>query len=216
MLESNEDQFGIEETLESWIMEKCREWRDHYESNYENKFDEYYRLWRGIFSAEDRNRDSERSQIISPALQQAVESSVAEIEEATFGRGKFFDIKDDDQNPQDIAYLREQLIKDFKKNKVRKAVGECLINAAVYGTGIAELVLEERKEMRPASRPTMDGQLQEVGVEIFDRTVCKLRSIQPQNFLIDPVATSVDESIGVAIDEFVPVHHVELLQEQGV
>ena len=216
MLESNEDKFGIEETLESWVMEKCREWRDHYESNYENKFDEYYRLWRGIFSSEDRNRDSERSQIISPALQQAVESSVAEIEEATFGRGKFFDIKDDDQQPQDVAYLRDQLTKDFKKNKVRKAVGECLINAAVYGTGIAELVLEERKEMRPASRPTMDGQLQEVGVEMFDRTVCKLRSIQPQNFLIDPVATSVDESIGVAIDEFVPVHQVELLQEKGV
>ena len=54
MLESNEDKFGIEETLESWVMEKCREWRDHYESNYENKFDEYYRLWRGIFSSEDR------------------------------------------------------------------------------------------------------------------------------------------------------------------
>ena len=216
MLESNEDKFGIEETLESWVMDKCREWRDHYESNYENKFDEYYRLWRGIFSSEDRNRDSERSQIISPALQQAVESSVAEIEEATFGRGKFFDIKDDDQQPQDVAYLRDQLTKDFKKNKVRKAVGECLINAAVYGTGIAELVLEERKDMRPASRPTMDGQLQEVGVEMFDRTVCKLRSIQPQNFLIDPVATSVDESIGVAIDEFVPVHQVELLQEKGV
>jgi len=216
MLESNEDQFGIEETLESWVMEKCREWRDHYESNYENKFDEYYRLWRGIFSSEDRNRDSERSQIISPALQQAVESSVAEIEEATFGRGKFFDIKDDDQETADVAYLRDQLTKDFKKNKVRKAVGECLINSAVYGTGIAELVLEEKKDMRPASRPTMDGQLQEVGVEMFDRTVCKLRSIQPQNFLIDPVATSVDEAIGVAIDEFVSSHQVELLQEKGV
>ena len=216
MLDSNEDQFGIEETLESWIMEKCREWRDHYESNYEQKFDEYYRLWRGIFSSEDRNRDSERSQIISPALQQAVESSVAEIEEATFGRGKFFDIKDDDQETADVAYLRDQLTKDFKKNKIRKAVGECLINSAVYGTGIAELVLEEVKDMRPASRPTMDGQLQEVGVEMFDRTVCKLRSIQPQNFLIDPVATSVDDSIGVAIDEFVSVHQVELLQEKGV
>ena len=216
MLDSNEDTFGIEETLESWVMEKCREWRDHYESNYETKFDEYYRLWRGIYSSEDRNRDSERSQIISPALQQAVESSVAEIEEATFGRGKFFDIKDDDQETADVAYLRDQLTKDFKKNKVRKAVGECLINSAVYGTGIAELVLEEKKDMRPASRPTMDGQLQEVGVEMFDRTVCKLRSIQPQNFLIDPVATSVDEAIGVAIDEFVSSHQVELLQEKGV
>jgi len=218
MLERNEDQFGIEESLDSWVMTKCREWRDHYEMNYEQKFDEYYRLWRGIFASEDRNRDSERSQIISPALQQAVESSVAEIEEATFGRGKFFDIKDDfaDQETQDVAYLREQLMRDFKKNKVRKAVGECLINAAVFGTGIAELTLEEVKDMRPSSRPTMDGQLQEIGVEISDRTVCRLRSILPQNFLIDPVATSVDDAIGVAIDEFVPVHQVEMLQEKGV
>ena len=216
MLENNEDQFGIEETLESWVMEKCDHWRDHYESNYEQKFDEYYRLWRGIFSSEDRNRDSERSQIISPALQQAVESSVAEIEEATFGRGKFFDIKDDDQDQADVAYLREQLMKDFKKNKIRKAVGECLINAAVFGTGIAEITLEEVKDMRPASRPTMDGQLQEVGVEMADRTVCKMRSVLPQNFLIDPVATSVDDALGVAIDEFVSVHQVEVLQEKGV
>ena len=38
----------------------------------------------------------------------------------------------------------------------------------------------------------------------------------PQNFLIDPVATSVDDALGVAIDEFVSRHHVEQLQEQGI
>ena len=218
MLENNASSLGREETLESWVMDKCSDWRDHYDTNYEERFDEYYRLWRGIFAEEDRNRKSERSQIISPALQQAVESSVAEIEEATFGRGKFFDIRDDlmDQESKDVDYLREQLLRDFKKNKVRKAVGECLINAAVFGTGIAEVTLEEVKDMRPASRPTMDGQLQEVGVEITDRTVCKLRSILPQNFLIDPVATSIDDAIGCAIDEFISTHHVEILQEKGV
>jgi len=218
MLENNTSSLGREEDLESWVMEKCGQWRDHYDTNYESRFDEYYRLWRGIFAEEDRNRKSERSQIISPALQQAVESSVAEIEEATFGRGKFFDIRDDlaDGESKDIDYLREQLLRDFKKNKVRKAVGECLINAAVFGTGIAEVTLEEVKDMRPASRPTMDGQLEEVGVEITDRTVCKLRSVLPQNFLIDPVATSVDDAIGCAIDEFVSTHHVEILQEKGV
>ena len=218
MLDSNENQFGIEETLESWVINKCDDWRDHFESNYEQKFEEYYRLWRGIWSGADRNRESERSKIISPALQQAVESSVAEIEEATFGRGKFFDMKDDmlDQDKQDIVYLREKLLADFKKNKVRKAVGECLINSAVFGTGIAEIVLEEQKEMRPAAQPIMEGQLQAVGVEIADRTVCKLRPVLPQNFLIDPVATSVDDAIGVAIDEYVPVHSVEILQEKGV
>ncbi len=218
MLESNEDQFGIEETLESWVMSKCQDWRDHYDTNYEEKFDEYYRLWRGIYSSEDRNRSSERSEIISPALQQAVESSVAEIEEATFGRGRFFDMKDDlaDADNQDIAYLREKLLEDFKANKIRKGVAECLINAAVFGTGIAEIVLEEVKEMRPASEPIMDGQLQAVGVNISDRTVCKLRPVLPQNFLIDPVAVDVDSALGVAIDEFVPTHAVEQLQEKGV
>ena len=34
--------------------------------------------------------------------------------------------------------------------------------------------------------------------------------------MIDPVATSVDEALGVCIDEFVSRHQVELLQEQGV
>ena len=214
----DKEEFTILQSVEDWVMEKCDSWRDHFDNNYEKRFEEYNRLWRGQFSAEDRTRDSERSQIVSPALQQAVESAVAEIEEATFGRGRFFDIKDDlrDGEPQDVVYLREQLNKDFKQNKARKGVAECLINAAVYGTGIAEIVLQEEKEMKPASQPIMEGQMQAVGVNIADRTVCKLRPVLPQNFLIDPVATSIEEAIGVAIDEYVPYHQVEMLQESGV
>ena len=91
MLEDKEN-FATEQHLENWVIQKCDDWRDHFSANYQESFDEYYRLWRGIWSAEDRSRASERSKIISPALQQAVESSVAELEEATLGRGKFFDI----------------------------------------------------------------------------------------------------------------------------
>ena len=194
-----------------WIMAKCEQWRDHYESNYAEKFDEYYRLWRGIWAGEDSLRQSERSRIISPALQQAVESSVAEVEEATFGRGRFFDIRDDiqDQNKNDIVVLRNQLEEDFARTKVRKGVSEALINSAVFGTGVAELVVEEMKEMSPATRPVMEGAMTAVGVETRDRFVVKVRPIVPQNFLIDPVATSIEEALGVAIDEFVPMHQVE-------
>ena len=218
MLYDDKDQFVLEETLEGWVINKCQGWRDHFESNYAEKFDEYYRLWRGQWAAEDRTRETERSRIISPALQQAVESSVAELEEATFGRGKFFDIEDDiaDPNKADIALLRETLTKDFKKNKVRKGVAECLINAAVFGTGIAEVVLEEEKEFQPATQPVMGGELTAVGVNIVDMTCVKLRPVMPQNFLIDPLATSVDDALGCAVDEFVPTHLVEQLQEQGV
>ena len=212
------DNFSLEQSLEGWVMEKCDGWRDHYEANYSQRFDEYYRLWRGQWSAEDQTRQSERSKIISPALQQAVESSVAELEEATFGRGSWFDIKDDvrDQNPQDIAALRGYLEEDFAKNKVRKNVAECLINAAVFGTGIGEVVLEEEKEMSPATQPVMGGELQAVGVTIKDRTCVKLRPVMPQNFLIDPVATDIDNALGCAVDEYVSSHLVEQLQEKGV
>ena len=208
----------VEQDLASWVLDKCQQWRDHYESNYQLKHDEYYRLWRGIWSADDVERLSERSRIIAPALQQAVESNVAELEEATFGRGKWFDITDDMNDPdrQDIQYLRNKLSEDFEKTKVRKAVAECLINAAVFGTGIAEVTISEEKEMAPATQPLMDGQLQAVGVNIKDRTVVKLRPVMPNNFLIDPVATSIEEAMGCAIDEFVSRHQVELLQEKGV
>ena len=207
-----------EEHLENWVMAKCDSWRDHYEANYSEKFEEYYRLWRGIWAAQDADRKSERSRIISPALQQAVESSVAELEEATFGRGKYFDITDDlaDPDSQDVVYLRNKLHEDFEKAQIRKQVGECLINSAVFGTGVAEVVLEEVKEMAPATQPIMDGQLQAVGVNITDRTMVKLRPVLPQNFLIDPVATSVEDALGVAVDEFVSRHLVQQLQEEGV
>ena len=218
MLLEDKEEFTLEQDLEDWVIDKCQGWRNNFESNYSQKFDEYYRLWRGQWAAEDKTRQSERSKIISPALQQAVESSVAELEEATFGRGKWFDIEDDvaDNEKRDIALLRETLYKDFKKNKVRKSVAECLINAAVFGTGIAEVVLEEEKEFQPATQPVMGGDLTAVGVNIVDKTCVKLRPVMPQNFLIDPLATSVDDALGCAIDEFVSTHSVEQLQEQGV
>ena len=207
-----------DQKLESWVMDKVDTWRDHYRANYQEKFDEYYRLWRGIWAAEDKTRESERSRLISPALQQAVESAVAEVEEATFGRGKWFDIADDrkDQERGDVEYLKNQLDEDFKFTKTRKAVAETLINAAVFGTGVGELVLEEVKEMKPATQPLMEGAMEAVGVTVVDRVVVKLRPVLPQNFLIDPVAVSIEDALGVAIDEFVPRHMVEIGIQNGI
>jgi len=205
-------------SLEDWVMSKCNHWRDHYESNYAESFDEYYRLWRGIWDASDSMRASERSKLISPALQQAVESAVAEVEEATFGRGKWFDIKDDlrDQQPADVQLIRNQLDEDLQFVSARKSIAECILNAAVFGVGIGEIVAEEQTEFTPATQPVMEGDMQAVGVMARPRTVFKLRPVLPQNFLIDPVATTVEEALGVAIDEFVPLHQIKMAQEAGI
>ena len=212
------DPIIIEQSLEDWVLTKVNDWGDYYENNYAEKHEEYYRLWRGIWNASDKTRQAERSQIIAPALQQAVESNVAEIEEATFGRGKYFDIKDNmgDSETQDIMFLRKKLHEDFDLAKVRRDVSECLINSAVYGNGIGEVVLEEILEMKPATEAVMGGAMEAVGVNVSKRTVVRLRPILPQNFRIDPVATNVEEALGCAVDEFVGSHIVEQLQESGV
>lgn len=204
--------------LASWVIEKADKWRDHYTSNYSTKHEEYYRLWRGQWDANDKTRESERSKLIAPALQQAVESSVAEVEEATFGRGKWFDIKDDhrDKEKNDVAYMRQCLEEEFKFNKGRRQIAEALLNSAVYGTGCMELVLDEVTELVPATQPVLDGAMQAVGVMQKERTVVKWRPILPQNFLIDPASSTIEEALGVAIDEFVPKHQVEQNIEKGI
>lgn len=205
-------------TVESWVINKCDQWRDHYETNYSERFDEYYRTWRGIWDKNDSMRESERSRLIAPATQQAVESSVAEIEEATFGRGDFFDIKDDIQDPNknDVEILKTQLTEDMHFSKARSSVGECLINAAVFGTGIGELVLDEIVELTAATQPALEGQMTAVGVNKRDRMIVRLDPIMPQNFLIDPLATNIEDALGVAIDKMVPHHQVQQGIDAGI
>jgi hypothetical protein len=218
IFQDTQDGLGQDGDLAQWVMSKCNDWRDHYTSNYQDKHDEYMRLFRNKWAKQDTNRDTERSKLIAPALAQAVESNVSELEEATFGRGKIFDIKDDlsDQETQDITYLRDRLHADFKLARLRSSVAEVLINAAVYGTGIGEIVIDEMKQYKPATQPIMDGMMNEIGVEESYRPIVKVNPVQPKNFLIDGAATCIEDALGCAIDEFVSRHQVEELQEQGV
>jgi hypothetical protein len=213
-----DEDYSKDSTVESWVMSKCDQWRDHYNTNYQERFDEYYRTWRGIWDKNDSMRESERSRLIAPATQQAVESSVAEIEEATFGRGAFFDIKDDlqDPNPADVEILKTQLTEDMHFSKARSSIGECLINSAVFGTGIGELVLDEIEELTAATQPTLEGQMTAVGVNRRERMIVRLDPIMPQNFLIDPLATNVEDAVGVAIDKMIPHHQVQQGIDSGI
>jgi hypothetical protein len=205
--------------ITNWVMSRCEDWRNQRDQNYLEDWKSYERLWRGIWAGEDRTRDSERSKIVTPALQQAIETSVAEIEEAVFGRGeKFFDIVDDlrDQNRIDIEQVKNQMYEDFKKEKIRKAVSDTIVLGAVYGTGIGEITISEKTELAPASRPIVEMGMTAVGVEERNRFVVGLKPVNPKNFLIDPNATSVEEALGCAIEEYVSLHSVVAGMESGV
>jgi hypothetical protein len=213
-----EDSETSGQTLESWVLTQTDGWRNHLENNYFKKWDEYYRIWRGVWATEDKTRDSERSKLIAPATQQAVESSVSELEEATFGRGSFFDIEDDEvtQEPElALENMKKQLAKEFKKHGIRKNSSEAMINAAVFGTGIAEIVLDSYTEYRPKEQEGEDG-LTVVGREEEERICVKANPIRPHNFRIPDTATSVDDALGVAVEEFVSPDYIYDLQERGI
>lgn len=195
--------------LLAWIQPRLEGWRDHRVATYDDKWQEYYRIWRGIWAAEDKTRQSERSRLISPATQQAVEATVAELEEATFGRGQWFDIKDDpqDQDQRDTELIKNNLLYDLEQNKVKSAIAEAFLNSALYGTGICEILVDESTKRVPQEREIGQG-VTARGVAELPYVACKWKAISPFNFLIDPNATTIEESIGVGIETKESIHSI--------
>lgn len=209
-----------ERELVSFVTEHCERWKDHRDTNYLDKWLEYERIFRGQWDASDRMRDSERSRIISPATQQAIETRHAEIMEALFGSGTFFDIEDDvkdvNGNPLDVEAIKIQLHEDFKKDKIKKSIDQIELMAEIYGTGIGEIIIKEEDEYKPATKaiPGMSG-VAAIGTEQLTRTCVKLKPVNPKNFLIDPNAETIDDALGVAIEKYVSMHSVVQKIESG-
>jgi hypothetical protein len=205
--------------LVDWVLSHVRDWKDHRDTNYEEKWKQYERIWRGVWDGQDRTRDSERSRIISPATQQAIESHSSEIEEALWGAGaNLFDIDDDmaDQNKQDIEYVKKYMQECFKKNKLRKNVSDVVLLASIYGTGIGEILTKEKTELVPASEPIEGMGAVAIGTVEKTKISVELRPISPRNFLIDPNAVTIEEALGVAIEEFVGAHTIAKAVQDGI
>jgi len=225
MEDINQPQFDeptqAEKDLTAWVVDHTTRWRDWRDANFMDKWQEYERIFRGIWDHTDKTRDSERSKIISPATQQAVETRHAEIMEAIFGQGEFFDIEDDlkdvNGNNLDVEELRAQLMEDFKKDKIKKSIDHIELLAEIYGTGIGEIVVTTEKEYIPATQPIPGvANTAAIGVEERERVAVKVKPVNPKNFLIDPNADSIDDALGVAIEKYVSVHKIVEGIERGI
>jgi hypothetical protein len=207
--------------LTAFVVDHAARWRDWRDTNYLDDYLEYERIFRGEWAAEDKTRDSERSRIVTPSTQQAVETRHAEIMEAIFGQGDFFDIEDDlrdvNQNPIDVEQLKAQLMEDFKQDKIRKSIDQIELMAEIYGTGIGEIIVKTEKIFEPATQaiPGQPGQAA-IGVVEKSRIAVKINPINPKNFLFDPNGTSVDDCMGVAIESYVGIHKIVEGIEKGI
>ena len=207
MFEQQETEF---QALASWLNTRLESWRRHRDTNFRQQWEEYYRIWRGEWAAGDSQRKSERSKIVTPASQQAVDATVAELEEATFGRGKWFDIQDDmlDQNKQDAEFVRNLLQEDLEKDGVKEAICEGFTLGGVYGTNIGKIIVEQTIERTPVEMP-VEGTLTTARqlVEMPSISV-KVDPIDPKHFIMDPATDNVDDALGVAHDMIKPRYHV--------
>ena len=212
-------EYAAPSKLVTWIQGHLTDWRDNRDDNYLESWKEYERLWRGVWHAEDRMRESERSRIVSPALQEAIENHASEIEEGVFGSGdSLFSIEDDiaDKEAADVQYLQNYMKECFKKNGLRKSVGDIILLASIYGTGIGEVVLRKTKELVPATKVMEELDSIAIGTRSKDKVTITLNPVSPQNFLIDPNAVSITDAMGCAIEEFVSSHKVAENMESGV
>ncbi len=167
---------------------------------------------------QDKTRESERSRIVAPAIRQAVENKTSEIMEATTGRGEFFELSDDaaDVDGIDVEMMKKQLHEDLKRDKADKVWSEVDRNAEVFGLGIAEIHVKSVMEFIPATQPLPGGAGAAIGVMETERTTVPIKSIHPRNFLWDPNADSVDEGLGVAVEEYTSLFKVVKGIEDGI
>ena len=209
-----------ERELVAFVIDHTNRWRDYRDVNFLANWEEYERIFRGQWNVDDKTKESERSRIVSPATQQAIETRHAEVMEAIFGQGEFFDIKDDimdvNGNPLDVEEIKLKLNEDFKQDKIIKAIDAIELMAEIYGTGIGEILVKETTAYRPATKsiPGIAGQAA-IGVEEFKRISVPLKPVNPKNFLIDPNADSIEDALGVAIEKYVSIHKIVQNMENG-
>lgn len=181
--------------LTAWIMEKVNKWERHRDMGKGKKWAEYWRLWRGQWAQDDKNRESERSRLIAPALAQAIEMTVSEIDEAVFSREVWFDVTDDlqDQEKIDAIQARDQLLEDLDMVNAQDQISEAVLNAAIFGTGIVKISPYVGVEDKPLKGD--DGSYARSDKQ---RVYVTVESIRPDEFIPDPAGRSIDEMLGVA------------------
>lgn len=218
--EGYEEPTEEENGLVDFVIGHTNRWRDYRDTNFLADWDEYERIFRGRWSALDKTKETERSRLVSPATQQAIETRHAEVMEAIFGQGEFFDIKDDimdvNGNPLDVEDIKAKLNEDFKQDKIIKAIDAVELMAEIYGTGIGEILVKEVTAFRPATKPIPGvAGTAAIGVEEYKRISVPLKPVNPRNFLIDPNADSIEDALGVAIEKYVSIHKVVQNMENG-
>lgn len=198
---------GARSELAGYVMSRVKRWRETRDSNYKEQWNKYYAIFRGTWTQDLKVKQAERSKIITPATQQAIDQTVSEMVEATFGRGDWLDIAD--KEPAEVAKVQQvhdNLLQDLEMYGTQSAIVDTYYNGAIYGTGIAKRIVD-----KTITYDYQTGQQGPIAVEKSKYCV-KWEAVPPYNFVIDTAATKIEDAHGVAHETVRPLHEVRSKQ----
>lgn len=225
-----------------WIVGQTEAWRQWRDANYHEKWNRYERLWRGVWDAGDRLRQSERSQVVTPALAEAVENAAAELEEAVFGRGfNFFDVTVDEAALKLVSAMQQV---QAPAGEVPGLPAPPTASPQEQAKRLLEAVAQTRDSLKTdLQRSDFSANVVEVilysavfgtgfgeivvgerdehlplysgGQQKVTVPVPHLRALSPRAVLVDPAARRLDDGLGVAVEERVPRHILLGMQKTG-
>ncbi len=205
-----------DDMLARWVVEKVDYWEEYRNTNYAEKWDEYYRIWRTEWSADDKERMVERSKIMPTDLSEAVNKQSAELADAFFGRSVWFDVCDDDANNADVKEMASKLRFDADKWGVRQALTDAFHFGCLYGTGIVKVGISTKEYAKPTELVDSFGRTVLKGATTGTEPCITVTAVSPREFCIDPAARDIESASGVAHVVSVPRHSILEGQRKGI
>jgi hypothetical protein len=200
--------------LSGWIMDRVNNWEDARNRGYQRLWGEYWRLWRGTWNEVDKNRLSERSRLVMPALSQAIDQTVSEVEEAIFSKDEWFDAGEKAKLADEVTalLLRDQLLEDLDVVNARDQIMEAIQNGAIFGTAIVKVNVFTGTDQKPERDPNTF----ELKSTNKKRVFVSVEAIRPDEFIPDPVGKNIQQMLGCAHRIQRSMHHVLEKIEAGV
>jgi len=119
----------MSDVLAEDLIAKATDWRRFRDQEHGQRWREYYRTWRGEWTTEEKNRDSEQSRIIMPSTAHAIDAAVSEVIEALFSKEQWLDTG----NP----LLDDLLLADLWTD--RPNIEEAVLLGALYGNVVSKI-----------------------------------------------------------------------------
>lgn len=211
------------ESLAGFVQSRKSAWSDA-RSELEKKWEEAWRTYRCYESAEDKSRESERSQIKLPATREAVNMAVDAEMQILMASDPWFDIAPRNAAHQNRASLfKDYLVYLFDRENLVSKLERALVARDLLGTTIFKIeprVVIDRQVTRisvpnPDDPQNPDAALTQTVVNETPLTHPTTRIPNLEDIFIDPTALSEDGSIDHAegVIERTLMHRARLIRD---